>query len=134
MVNNVEFGKRIKKIMEYHNLTASAFADKIEVQRSSISHILSGRNKPSLDFVLKITEHFDEVELNWLLYGTGNFPTNKNKIESINKEVVRVEKKTTPTLPDLFNQKIVSDDINAEKKITRIVLFYSDGSFEDYKN
>ena len=52
------------------------FADKIGVQRSSISHILSGRNKPSLDFILKVTNEFTDVDIYWLLNGKGSFPFN----------------------------------------------------------
>jgi len=69
MVNIQEFTNRLKKVMEHHQLTATLFADKIGVQRSSISHILSGRNKPSLDFVLKITSKFTDVDIQWLLNG-----------------------------------------------------------------
>jgi len=74
MVNAVEFTSRLKKILEYNHLTASQFADQIGVQRSSISHILSGRNKPSLDFVLKVTNTFRDVDIYWLLNGKGTFP------------------------------------------------------------
>ena len=54
MINVEEFAKRLNIIMDFHQLSAALLADKIEVQRSSISHLLSGRNKPSLEFVLKI--------------------------------------------------------------------------------
>ena len=74
MVNVNEFAKRLNIIMDFYNLSAALLADKIEVQRSSISHLLSGRNKPSLDFVLKILKAFPEVELYWLLNGVGTFP------------------------------------------------------------
>ena len=74
MINNVEFADRLKHVMEYYQLSASAFADRIQVQRSSISHLLSGRNKPSLDFVLRVIKEFEEVELYWLLNGKGTFP------------------------------------------------------------
>ena len=63
MINTDHFVKRLETIFEYYGLTASLFADKINVQRSSISHLLSGRNKPSLDFILKVIENFPEVEL-----------------------------------------------------------------------
>ena len=53
--------------MKLNNLSASAFADKIEVQRSSISHILSGRNKPSLEFIQKVLTAFPKVSSDWLL-------------------------------------------------------------------
>jgi len=63
--------KRIKSLISVKNLSPSQFADQLGVQRSSISHILSGRNKPSLDFVLKIVEVYPGVSLNWLLKGEG---------------------------------------------------------------
>jgi plasmid maintenance system antidote protein VapI len=55
--------------LDYYGLNASAFADKIGVQRSSLSHLLSGRNKPSLDFILKIVDVFPDVDLYWILNG-----------------------------------------------------------------
>lgn len=116
MVNSLEFTTRIKKIMDYHELSASLFADKIGVQRSSISHILSGRNKPSLDFILKITSEFKDVEIHWLLHGQGSFP----KKIATNQPV--------DNRPDLF-----TTTNNTEKKIQRIVVFYSDGTFDEYQ-
>ena len=67
MINNEEFTKRLQKVIDFYGESASSFAEKIGVQRSSISHILSGRNKPSLDFVLKVLSAFPEVELYWLM-------------------------------------------------------------------
>ena len=116
MINNLEFTTRIKKVMDFHQLSASLFADKIGVQRSSISHILSGRNKPSLDFILKITSEFDDIDIHWLLNGKGSFP---HKIENIHP---------TPT-PSLF----ASETSNDKKRIQRIVVFYADGTFDEYK-
>ncbi len=118
MVNNLEFTNRLKKVMEHHQLTASLFADKIVVQRSSISHILSGRNKPSLDFILKVTNTFTDVDMYWLLNGKGTFP-----------KKTKEEKSSTPTLP------IIKSNTNSstEKRIQRIVVFYTDGTFEEYK-
>ena len=80
MINNMDFANRLNKVMDYYQLSAAAFADKINVQRSSISHLLSGRNKPSLDFVLKLLDEFKEVELYWLLNGKGNFPKWSHRI------------------------------------------------------
>ena len=75
MINTEDFIKRLQKVIDYYGESASSFAEKIGVQRSSISHILSGRNKPSLEFVLKILSSFPEVELYWLLNGKGDFPS-----------------------------------------------------------
>ena len=65
--------------MNYYDLNASALADSLGVLRSSISHLLSERNKPSLDFVLKIVDKYPEVDLYWLLYGKGTFPKEEKK-------------------------------------------------------
>ena len=101
--------------MEHHQLSATLFADKIGVQRSSISHILSGRNKPSLDFVLKVTSQFTDVDIHWLLKGKGVFP----KVE---------EPASSSTPSSLFD----TSSTNQGKKIERIIAFYSDGTFDEY--
>ena len=126
MINNSEFAERLKKVMDYYQLSAATFADKIGVQRSSISHLLSGRNKPSLDFVLKVLEEFKGVELYWLLNGKGTFPKHKsNHQESIPESSISDF--------DLFLQYGFDiDKLDAE--IDRIVIFYKDGTFKNYKS
>ena len=123
MINSDDFIKRLQKIMDFYSESSSSFAEKIGVQRSSISHILSGRNKPSLDFILKILSAFPEVDLYWLFNGKGEFPA-KNKTEEIKKEIAT---------PIVETEKIVSE-IKSDKTIERIVIFYSDGSFKNFNN
>ena len=79
MIQLTDFVKKMNQILDYYQLSAGAFADKIGVQRSSISHLLSGRNKPSLEFVLKIIHVFPEVDLYWFLLNQGRFPKNLNE-------------------------------------------------------
>ena len=122
MINNEAFAKRLQKVIDYYGESASSFSEKIGAQRSSISHILSGRNKPSLEFVLKILSSFPEIELYWLLNGKGTFPSEK--------EVVSPKKQTTPTSMESVLEKNTSGD----KTIERIVIFYSDGSFKNFHN
>jgi transcriptional regulator with XRE-family HTH domain len=126
MVNIEEFAKRLKIILNYYELSASSLADKIEVQRSSISHILSGRNKPSLEFVMKILKMFPEVELYWLLNGTGTFP--KSKV---------ISPAPTPTALEKSHPQLSNTDVNViaqqgNREIERIVIFYKDGTFRNY--
>lgn len=66
-----ELTDRIRLIMQEFNLSSSAFADEIGVQRPAMSHILSGRNRPSLDVVMKILKAFDKINSQWLLTGEG---------------------------------------------------------------
>ncbi|WP_299252182.1 helix-turn-helix transcriptional regulator [uncultured Aquimarina sp.] len=160
MVNTTAFGKRIQEIMKFYHVSASGFADAMGVGRSSISHILSGRNKPSLDFVMKITEAYPEAELYWLLYGQGTFPKSE-EIESpkelstpiptaipspISTSNVTESEQDLFSLPEPEVQNDISDivDINKEKQIihnvasnkeiNQIVFFYKDGTFDTYKN
>jgi transcriptional regulator with XRE-family HTH domain len=63
--------ERVLILMKEFELTASEFADKIDVQRSSMSHLVSGRNKPSLDFIQKILNNFLDINPTWLIMGTG---------------------------------------------------------------
>lgn len=115
MINSEKFSNRLQRVMEYYGESASSFSDKIGVQRSSISHILSGRNKPSLDFVMKILSSYPEVELYWLLNGKGSFPPSEEKNVS------------TANITEFENLKT-----EKQKKIDQIVIFYSDGTFKTY--
>lgn len=160
MVNKEDFTKRLGIILEYYSLNASSFAYKIGVQRSSLSHILSGRNKPSLDFILKILDVFPEVDLYWILNGKGTFPkselieesrigaytstpTNDNPfIETI------IEKRTKVLSEDLFNQKNIPEEkstVNvvdlqnlkfqkSSSEIDQIVIFYKNGTFKTFSS
>ena len=151
MVNIDDFIKRLEIILDYYNLSASAFADKISVQRSSLSHLLSGRNKPSLDFIIKVIEVFPEVDLYWISNGKGTFPKSENtsnhfeevKSASIETPFIQTELES----PDLFSatasknfeKEIQPTEINhhtptanTSGTIERIVIFYKDGTFKNY--
>lgn len=151
MVNIDDFIKRLEVILDYYNLSASAFADKISVQRSSLSHLLSGRNKPSLDFIIKVIEVFPEVDLYWILNGKGTFPKSENtsnhfeEVKSVPIETPFVQ--TELESPDLFSatanknfeKEIQPTEINPQtptantsSTIERIVIFYKDGTFKNY--
>lgn len=67
--------ERIELIMKSYNLTPSQFADRAGIQRASVSHILSGRNKASLEVLLKIYDSFPGLDMAWLMTGKGNTPT-----------------------------------------------------------
>jgi len=62
---------RLLKLLDAEQLSSSKFADVISVQRSSVSHILSGRNKPSFDFLQKTLKAFPHLNADWLILGEG---------------------------------------------------------------
>ena len=152
MVNIDDFIKRLEIILDYYNLSASAFADKINVQRSSLSHLLSGRNKPSLDFIIKVIEVFPEIDLYWILNGKGVFPKLENNSvlleASENKETTKSLNESSFAEPDLFStvEKVnpstlleqhsvesIKTENNSSEEIERIVVFFKNGTFKNYK-
>ncbi|EOG6896029.1 helix-turn-helix domain-containing protein [Flavobacterium psychrophilum] len=156
MVNIDDFIKRLEIILDYYGLSASGFADKVGVQRSSLSHLLSGRNKPSLDLILKINENFPEVDLYWILNGKGNFPELEIKTEpNIQKTTPILNSNIEENMPEDFPNLFSDEDQNVKNpvfeniknnfsntgntsnakhnsEIERIVVFYKNGSFKNY--
>ena len=114
------FAEKLKKIISKEGLSASKFAEKIGVQRSSVSHILSGRNKPSLDFVLKIYKSIENIDLEWLL-------SENTKNESHPEHTPPYSSKIDPIKQD-------GENTITEKSIDRIVIFFNNGSFKTYNN
>ena len=112
MLNNELIVSRIKKLMDDNSLNPSSFANKIGSKRANVSHILSGRNKPSLNFLIKIVESFDGISLDWFR----------------DNSVVPLE-----NYKALANQNIKITDENAGK-INMIVHFYENGTFKIFKN
>jgi transcriptional regulator with XRE-family HTH domain len=104
--------ERLQIVLKMHNLSASAFADKIGVQRSNMSHVLSGRNKPSLDFLEKTLQHFPRVNAKWLVCG---------QVDS--EEDMQPEFMQANLQPSKKN--------NSERKLVKLVEIYSDGSFRE---
>jgi|TARA_B100001093_G_scaffold28471_1_gene24936 transcriptional regulator with XRE-family HTH domain len=100
---------RILEIMKKKNISASDLSKKINVQKSNISHILSRRNKPSLDFIIKLSNAFNDLNAEWLINGSQtSTPSNALSLQKKNE--------------------------NSKKKVNKIILFYEDNSFETYEN
>jgi transcriptional regulator with XRE-family HTH domain len=78
---------RITLLLKTKNITASQFADEVGVQRSSVSHVLSGRNKPSLDFIQKILKKYPEINPDWLLFGKGAMNMEFNLFSEISDSI-----------------------------------------------
>ena len=121
MINSAKFTERLQKVIDFYGESASGFAEKIGVQRSSISHILSGRNKPSLDFVMKVLHSYPEVELYWLMNGKGEFPSKSKISESPSSNLSKANLEPKPSIPE------------SNSEIEKIVIFYKDGTFKSYK-
>ncbi len=138
----MEINDRLRILMDNFQLSSSQFADKLEIQRSAISHLLSGRNKPSILILEKIINNFPEVDLDWLITGKGNiFKISAHKTEE--PEILNNDEKPQN---DLFHQPDnqvgeFEDVINVEEEkmtevdkknnpIEKIILIFQDKSFE----
>lgn len=121
----MELKDRISTVIQVNQHTASSFADLLGVPRSRISHILNGRNKPSIDFIQKIIENFPRVDPGWLL--TGEDP----KTASPKSGKPKSKKETTKPADSTSVKHAVK--VATKKEIAKIVIFYTDQTFETYE-
>lgn len=139
--------EKLLKLMKSEGLSSSRFAEILEIQPSSISHILSGRNKPSFDFLVKILKRFPNINPDWLLLDNPEIyrsNTDRNAVSNCNNENQSNDKaanfsdaiaqrdnneSTFRTTNNLFNQLS-----SAPKSISieRVIILYSDKSFEAF--
>ena len=134
---------RIRQLMEYSGLSSSQFADGIEVPRAILSHIMSGRNKPSLDVILKVAAKYTDVNLEWLMLGKGEM-LKKLAPDAVPDKVAKSTETPVSTVAESINKDDakpgkVQTITQAEtpipagaipgKQIKQIVFFYTDNSF-----
>jgi transcriptional regulator with XRE-family HTH domain len=132
--------ERIKDIILKEGLTSGSFADLIGVQRSSMSHIINGRNNPSLDFIIKTLERFPKINPEWLLTGSGSMyrsdmpiqaPTvvrERSIFDSIPQPVV----KPTPVIEPKPIEKQADPVKIVEKYVDKVLIFYSDHTYDEF--
>ena len=130
---------RIAHIMRAKNLKASDFASLLGIQPSGISHILSGRNQPSLDFIKKIKETFPEYNLDWIIFGSGPMTTSEPLLfrpesltDSLSNLVPEPEIGTTEQLPDSAPSTSFVPQVNSFRSIKAVMILYNDGTFENF--
>jgi transcriptional regulator with XRE-family HTH domain len=138
--------ERLLEFLKKENKSSAQLAEEIGVQASGISHILSGRNNPSLDFVLRMLEKYPYISTEWLLFGKGtmyreprmqslfDFPESNNQItekrptdDSI-KQIINIQDITKTKRQE---ETFISEK-NGSSEVVRIVWFYNDNSFEEY--
>ena len=107
---------RIKELMEAENLTPARFADLLEVGRAVVSHILNGRNNPSLDVITRILSKMPDISSEWLLQGTGEMYKSSLKNEVLQES----ESKQANFVPDLFSQDISKAKVSSEPSQNQI--------------
>ena len=88
--------ERIKIWMNKINISQTNLAENIGVNKATISHIMSGRNKPSIDFFIKLKEYYTDLDLNWIISGqkTSYSKSSSKLSKSVDKIVVMYNDKS----------------------------------------
>lgn len=128
---------RIQQLLNKENITAATFADTINTQRSSISHVLTGRNNPSLELLQKILKAFPQINADWLLLGEGEMYKQQQQQQqgdlfdtpATKQEITGQERNITPETNK--NEEMRSEK---DEKITKIVFFFKDNTFTEYSS
>jgi len=134
---------RLTQFLTTEQLTPTRFADLLGVQRSGISHILSGRNKPGYDFLEKFITRFPSVNIEWLITGRGKMYKEMNKLQLFPVQPIEP---TPIEEPELFSGSPEKKEIEAEnpakiqtesilnpsKTVEKVVVFYTDKTFSAY--
>ncbi|MCX6244232.1 MAG: helix-turn-helix domain-containing protein [Bacteroidetes bacterium] len=129
---------RILAILNYFQMSPSRFAEAIGVQRSGISHLISGRNKPSLEFIQKILARFPEVDPSWLLTGNGEMLAGGNPVKVIPGPQEQIkdkaeEKQEDPVKPEPVRPIVRKRPTDtAENPVEKVVYLYRDKTFREY--
>lgn len=140
---------RLSQIIKSKHLSASQFADDIGVQRSSVSHVLSGRNKPSLDFITKVILRYADINSEWLLTGRGIMTSGEDD-ESSSFDVTESSRHNSDINADspiedvreIIEEQITEQPLKTKAgrgktttgsgSVEKIIFFYKDGSFSEY--
>ena len=127
MAEHSKIIERIKRIISDSGLSNSSFADKIGVPRSSISHILSGRNNPSLDLIIKILRNFDDINADFLLKGEVLPPTDKDSKSDL-------DNKNMTLFPELDIKENTKETPKIDEEVLKsVILVYQNDKFEILK-
>ena len=116
---------RINLLLKAKNITARQFAEEIGIQPSGISHILSGRNNPSLDFVLKVMKRWPEINISWLMFGKGEMYVSPVEMQQTTVQPQSIEQETAESQPveyDLFSQPALAAEAQVPQNENNSVL------------
>lgn len=130
---------RLQQFLKAENISQSQFADTIGVARANVSHIIAGRNKPGFDFLLRMSKHYPSLNLEWLITGKGRmfntkgllFETEDYPVTQITEQQVHVEEDS----PESKIQQPCTEQkqISNSRSISKIIVFYDDGSYQELK-
>lgn len=128
------FKDRLEHILRSKNLTATQFANLMKIQPSNVSHLLNGRNKPSVDFLTKLKEIFPEYSFDWIIMGRKPITINDPTPSIIDNQEEKSEEKKEKNIIEFddIDEKIEGNKpiTNENKEVEKILLIYSDKTYD----
>lgn len=140
---------RLKQFLAAENITQAQFADKINVVRASVSHVLAGRNNPSFDFIKAMMAQYPNLNIEWLMFGKGKMYKESKPSAPVSEDLL-FQKEAEDTLfsvqdsqPDAdikesvkpstaFSTLVESPQTSdRQRKVSRIIVLFDDGSFQE---
>lgn len=144
--------RRLQQFLAAENISQAQFAETINVARATVSHVLAGRNNPGYDFIQSVSSHYPDLSLDWLINGTGRMYKSKNAASSVHPEPTDTSSddlfgpledendiRTATDTPNTASSTSTKDTsattqpIENQRKISRIIVFYDDGTFLEIK-
>ena len=130
--------QRLEQFLEAESISKAQFADSIKVARAGISHIMSGRNNPSYEFIVNTMEAYPRLNIEWLLTGKGSM-YKSDAASDDGFDLFSSPFEEQPKMPDIPvtrpKAEVVTNPLiesRSEKKTKRVVLFYNDGTYEEF--
>lgn len=128
--------ERLINLLRDKGLSAVRFAEIMGVQASSISHLLSGRNKPNFDFIAKLLERFPEVSPDWFILGKGDmYRTNDAPRDLFEKqEMTTIKESSDVAFRETEKEPEIPAVVSSLKSIRQLIALHEDGTFSVYSN
>lgn len=139
---------RLKQFLAAENISQAQFADSINVVRASVSHVLSGRNNPSFDFIKAMMQQYPNLNIDWLMFGKGRMYKDQARPEQVEDLLfsdLDIEDDPRTTSPAPVEEKIIpvetSTELNTltqvaqtivnQRKVSKILLLFDDGTYQE---
>lgn len=134
---------RLQQFLTLEQLSPARLSEIIGIQRSGLSHILSGRNKPGFDFINKLLLKFPAINAEWLITGKGKIykeqlspsvdlkANNESTVQYSDNTLFREETQVPEPSENLIKEKIWTDD-SKKRALKKMIFIYSDGTFVEY--
>lgn len=139
---------RLKQFLAAENISQAQFADSINVVRASVSHVLSGRNNPSFDFIKAMMQQYPNLNIDWLMFGKGRMYKDLARPEPVEDLLfsdLDIEDDLRTTSPAPVEEKIIpvetSTELNTltqvaqtivnQRKVSKILILFDDGTYQE---